>query len=141
MIDTQHTPTEGEMHTPMEQHAPDIAPLSPSTDSAQPVILPKKRLPTNVYIIGGILLVAIFISAGLYIQSTQQAPQTPAAAPTPIVVITPTPILAPSRISSSSAFIAFQNAVASLSGKINSFTILDSTLTPPILNTDLGLSP
>lgn len=141
MTDTPNIQPLPDSSAPMEHNAPDITPVAPPDTAPQIQTEAKRILPKNIYIAGGVLLVAILITAILYIKSTLQAPAAPVAVPTPIIVITPTPMRMPSRIASSSAFVTYQNAVASLSGTINAFTILDSTLTPPVLNTDLGLSP
>lgn len=92
--------------------------------------------------VGGIIFAVLFTAiAFLYVRSMQPAQISVSPTPTPVPIATPTPIRTPSRISTSSAFMNFQGAVASLSASLNGFDVSDTTLTPPVLVTDLGLTP
>lgn len=118
----------------------DIA-SDPVTPTAPAAPQGKRRLPNHILVVAGIFLMAILITAVFYVRSLQQTPiavtPTPIEAPPP----TPTPIRTPSRLASTSAFMSFQSAVSSLSAGLQILNINDPSFTPPILNTDLGLSP
>lgn len=111
----------------------------PAPLPAEPLPTPaKKRLP-----LVPILVAVIFVAAALilYLRLSQQQ-----SAP-PVAQISPTPIpnpTQPSRLSlvaTTSAFISFDSALASLSASINAFTLSDGTLAPPTLDIELGLTP
>lgn len=54
--------------------------------------------------------------------------------PTP----TPTPVRILSTIATQSAFINFENTIASLSSQLNNYVVDDPSLSPPVLDLPLG---
>ena len=113
-----------------------IQPIVPPPSPA-----PRKKFPRNVLFIDGILLLIILVPAVLYVKSSRESPITQLPVPTPLPAVSPTPLRVLSRVASSSAFAAYHSAVVTLSNSLNAFNLQDATLTPPILNTDLGLIP
>lgn len=113
--------------------APVLAPENPVTPAP-----PKKRPPVLVFIaiFLGVVVLSVIITV---VQNQSRSPETNPTI-TPTVRVTPTPVFAVSKIATDSAFIVFHNAVASLSATLSQFSILDPSLTPPVLNTDLGLT-
>lgn len=133
-------------------------PASPITES--PATTPSAELPTEHTVsyapknmqksvgswmfikIAGVIFAVFFVAVAiLYVHSLSPSQMSVTPTPTPQPLPTPTPIRTPSRISTSSAFMNFQGAVASLSASLNGFDVSDTTLTPPVLVTDLGLTP
>lgn len=102
-----------------------------------PVAKPSKR----VFVVGGILFFIVVLSTLVFMKSQVNSRKVVVPSPTPFEIITPTPLRKPSFIASSSAFMQFTDEVASFSARINSFTMQDATLTPPIFDTAIEIAP
>lgn len=117
-------------------------PNAPQEPTAQPVTPPvpvtSKRNPIIIALIIGI---SIIIAMILFIQSNRSTVSQQQVAVTPTIAPSPTPPQNLSRISTTSAFRAFSEEVASFSAIINSFPLQDGTLTPPVLDTELEFTP
>lgn len=105
-----------------------------------PVAEPAKKW-NKVYLgAGGIAL--LMLTGVVYLLASRsaspEAPDQPAAQPTPLA--TATPVQQVSAISTSSAFLTFTENIASLSAKVNAFSIQDGALTPPALDLEIGFS-
>ena len=118
-----------------DEVAPEQPLVVPPEPEPQPV---RKTIPKSAWLIGGAILIGLFITAALYMRYNSEASQPAAATPTPTVIPSPTPQQNLSPIATTSAFAAFQTAVASLSGAVKSFSVTDPTLNPPILNTTVN---
>lgn len=128
------------------QSTPEVTnsvPTNPQTPAAIPVAGTPQKYSITKYlpIIGVVLLLAILVVTALYIWSLRSTPVTQAPEPTPIPAATPTPMRVLSKVATTSAFAIFENSVASLSATLNAFNFQDGTLTPPVLELDLGLTP
>lgn len=124
--------TDGAPPPPLQQDAP--------ASASQGVLPPTTWLSKPIAIAGIVLGLAILLTAVLYATSTTKDPVSQIPDPTPLALATPTPMRKFTQIASTSAFISFQASVASLSADINGFILQDSTLTPPVIDGDLGLS-
>lgn len=89
----------------------------------------KKKIP---YIIGIVILVSIIIFSIMISRINSGNDE---------IIITPTPSIAPevSEIASASAFMIWNQEVASLSGLLEGYNLQDSTLATPQLEVDLEL--
>jgi hypothetical protein len=105
--------------------------------------MPQANLPARKPLIPPWLLALLVVLAGTLVvlaatgvfSRPQTALQAPAEAlPTP----TPTPVRALSAIASQSAFLALEAAVASLSANIQALPPQDPSLSPPVLDLELG---
>lgn len=115
----------------------------PIAPQATEIALPTPEKPTGdrkklIIVISAVLGIGILLFGILYFQSLQPIEEMPST-PTPTEVPTPTPTPNVSRIATTSAFRSFSEEVASFSATLNSFTIQDSTLAPPLLDLELGL--
>ena len=120
------------------QEASTALPQAPVPPPIPPVHTSK---PNTLYlIIAGVLCVGILIVSMLYLRSSSPEKTEPVATVSPTAIPTPTPPPNISRLASTSAFIAFSEEIASFSAVLDTFTLQDSTLAPPIMDTDLGLS-
>ena len=121
-----------------ETQIPNIpqTPLEPPVAHVAPVA--SKQTPI---IIAAIIGVSIIISMMLFIQSNHNTVPTEQIPVTPTIQPSPTPPQNISRISTTSAFHAFSEEVASFSPTMNSFPLQDGTLTPPVLDTALEFTP
>lgn len=118
-----------------------VATVTPSAPPPLPMAASKPPRNNSLYIlIGGVLCLAILITGVLYARSVAPATQEVPVATTPTVLPTPTPPPNLSRIASTSAFGAFVQEIASFSATLESFTLQDSTLAPPILDLELNLT-
>ncbi len=115
---------------------PEVTP-TPAAPAPMPP-QPKKPLPKNFVIVGAVVFV-ILIVVLVYLQALQNKPVAQLPAPTPAPLATPTPMRILTPIATTSAFMSFHESVASLSATINGFSFVDGTLTPPVLDLDLGL--
>lgn len=142
MIDTQKPPAP-QVPTSPAPSVP-VAPMEGSVASAAttpPASPPKKPgLPKNtILLIGGILLLSLVVFSFLFLQSNQTQQSAEPEEIVPTEVLTPTPLPNLSRISTTSAFRAFREEVASFSAVLNTFTLQDPAFTPPVFETELGL--
>lgn len=121
---------------------PPIPPTVPPEPAPAPMPqaganLPKKPLvPMWVLALLVVLAGTLAVLAATGVFSRQQtAVETPSEAPpTP----TPTPVRALSAIASQSAFLALEAQVASLSTNIQALPAQDPSLSPPVLDLELG---
>lgn len=130
---------------------PVSSPSPESVHTAEPVAPPPTTPPTaanrgfdirnNKLLMGvaGVIALGILIFGFLYVRSSMPAKVEAPVAITPTEIPTPTPQPNLSRISTTSAFLSYVEDVASFSGIINSFTLQDATLAPPILDIELEL--
>ncbi len=127
-----------------QQQAPEPTPtVQPSLSSltTPPTAPPKAKKGNVLYIVvGAILFVGIAVFGLLYAQSAAPTTSAPPVAVTPTQIPTPTPPPNVSRIATTTAFMAFKEEIASFSATLNSFSLQDSTLAPPILDLELNLS-
>ncbi|HLD24381.1 MAG TPA: hypothetical protein VJB96_00475 [Patescibacteria group bacterium] len=137
--------TENDM-TPSSPGAPQATEINPALhptqtpDSDPPASgKPSADRKKRIILIGGLVTVGALLFGFLYFSSMQPRDETPAT-PTPTEMPTPTPTPNVSRIATTSAFAAYSAEIASFSATVNSFTLQDSTLAPPILDLDLGLN-
>lgn len=100
-----------------------------------PVINGKPGKPKTL--IAAIIAVALGTLIVLAYQPIKGIQTVVAPTPTPISQATPTPIRAVSAIATQSAFLSLESSIASLSSSIQAFTVLDPSLTPPILDLTL----
>lgn len=85
-------------------------------------------------------IIAIFLVGSLIFNSTQVTkPAMMTSTPTPTIILTPTPQRTPSAIASQSAFQTLDASVQSLANDLNTLTIQNSSLSPPVLDLVLGL--
>jgi len=131
---------------------PEIPQSTPETtaqteNAFQPVIQPSVEKPYTekpksklVPILLGIAVVLLGGIYGLLVSQIQKPDKTqPAVTPTPVAepsIATTQPL---SGIATSSAFMALEQSVASLSSAINALNVSDTTLNPPALDLPLGL--
>lgn len=133
------------MNDPNVPTAPDPSPHIPQQDQPpqtpqQPVSpAPRSRIPIGKpwLILASVLgfLVMLMVVLSVFRQGDAPA-QTDISPPPPVPTQPPRP---QSAVASTSAFADFSEAVASLSAEINGFVLNDAELTPPILDTGLGL--
>lgn len=79
----------------------------------------------------GILVFVVF-------QQLRAKPPIVQVAPTPTHTPSPTPLRQLSQLASQSGFLSLEQEVASLSAKINSYSVQDPSLSPPELTLPLG---
>lgn len=153
-MDEQIPTTPQRIVPPPAQPEPTPAPVAtttppPQTPAPQPVPQPQSTTPppthkqsssTLYLIIAGVLCLGILITSMLYLRTSTKPAEVPIVAVTPTVMPTPTPPPNISRIASTSAFAAYAQEIASFSAVLDAFTLQDSTLAPPIMDTDLELS-
>jgi len=117
----------------------DVQTEPPVPEPAPPIPQPDKR-PVPVWLIG---LVAIVLGSAVLFAITQPLrtakPVTPSDK-TNQTAPTPTPIRNLSTIATQSAFVTFDQSVASLSGVIRAYNIQDPSLSPPVLSLPLGFA-
>lgn len=104
---------------------------------------PVQKIPITWEKIIPLVLACLAILTGIGVFITIQRINNRAFEPTPItIVVTPTPSPTPIRnvtnLSTSSAYMAFNDSVASLSTKIQEFEKDDPSLSPPSLVLPLG---
>jgi hypothetical protein len=127
------------------QSAPQITPnpavpSQPTPEAAAPPSTPKGPISSKLLlVVGSVFVLGIFIFGFLYVQSMRPATQEPAPAITPTEAPTPTPPPNLSRVATTSAFGAFGEEIASYAATLDAFSLQDSTLSPPILDLELGL--
>lgn len=122
----------------------------PLSDSPNPIPVPQQDVPSTLplkrkfpilYIaIAVFFVLGISVSSLLFIQTANTKNETPLPTGSPTVTLFPSPPSNLSSIASTSAFATFTQEIASFSSILDSFTIQDSTLTPPLMDTDLELS-
>lgn len=143
-MDEQQPPQAAPIIPPPAATPPVAAPVAAAlsaTPTPPPVATSKPPRNNKLYIlIGGVLCLAILITGVLYARSTVPTTEEVPVAVTPTVLPTPTPPPNLSRIASTSAFGAFVQEIASFSATLESFTLQDSTLAPPILDLELNLT-
>lgn len=123
----------------MDEH---ISETTSPTTPEQPVITPVAAPPVEApkppraskALIAGITIALIILVAGVAIamQVSQQNQVATTPTPTPIAP-TPTPIRVLSKFATESAFVSFEESVASLSAVIAGYPITDPSLSPPTL--------
>lgn len=123
------------------QDAPQVQPQMPPAPEKAPPPVGKSDTNRPIIITAVILGIGILLFAFLYVKSSMQPKEEALVRPTPTIIPTPTPPPNLSRISTTSAFISYSEEVASFSAILNGFTLQDSTLTPPVLDVELNLSP
>lgn len=135
----------------VEPSAPVSVPSPVPIAATEPVALPPTTPPAatnkgfdirnNKLLMGiaGVIALGILIFGFLYVRSAAPANVEAPVAITPTQIPTPTPQPNLSRISTTSAFLSYVDEVASFSGIINSFSLQDATLVPPILDIELEL--
>lgn len=118
-------------------------PSVPEVPAEQPVTLPVRQAASkrNPVIIALIIGISIIVATILFIRSNRGTVSPQQVMITPTIAVSPTPPQNVSRISTTSAFAAFSEEVASFSAIINSFPLQDGTLTPPVLDTELEFTP
>lgn len=114
----------------------EVPPVLTTQSAPQKQNFTSKRLLLIVTVLLGSALVVVTI---LYMRSLQSKEE-PLFTPTPTAPPTPTPTPNVSRIATTSAFAAYSEEIASFSATLNSFTLQDSTLAPPILDLNIGLN-
>lgn len=118
-----------------------VAQPSLSSLATPPATPPKAKSVNPLYlVIGAVLCVGIVVFGILYARSTTPTTSAPPVAVTPTEIPTPTPPPNVSQIATTTAFIAFKEEIASFSATLNTFSLLDSTLAPPILDLELNLT-
>lgn len=94
----------------------------------------------KLILILGIALLLSIIAIGILSMQRVKPDAVVLSNPTPIEMSTPTPTPNVSNIATTSAFAAYSQEIASFSATINTFSLQDSTLAPPILDLNLGLT-
>lgn len=115
------------------------APIAPAGAAPAPPSKPPHNNRTYI-LIGTLLCLAILIAGVLYARSSVPVKEEAPVAVTPTALPTPTPPPNLSRMATTSAFAAYSQEIASFSATLDSFTLQDSTLAPPILDLELNLS-
>lgn len=91
-------------------------------------------------IVGTIVLIAIIGGATWFF--TKAKPESgPSQTEAPARTPSPTPIRNVSPVATTSAFLALEQSISTLSANIAATNADDPTLTPPIIELDLGLTP
>ncbi len=134
------------MDTDTQTPIPTVPTTQPE-ETFQPVIQPSVEKPYTekpksklMPILMGIAVVLLGGIYGLLISRIQKPTETqPAATPTPVAEPSITTMQPLSAVATTSAFIALENSVASLSSAINALNVSDTTLNPPTLDLPLGL--
>ena len=96
----------------------------------------QKKNVLPVLLIFALIFIVVFMMLLRTVAPNQTAGP---AAPTPTTQIFPTPAPVLSAIATTSAFMAFDEDVASLSAIVNAFSFDDTTLVAPVVDTDLGI--
>lgn len=139
-ITTTPQPVVTEQHASMPVTPSPVVQQPPAAPPAAPAVPPTKQKMNTMYlIIAGILCVGILITSMLYLRTTTKPTQVQPVSATPTISPTPTPPPNISKIATTSAFAAYSQEIASFSATLDSFTLQDSSLTPPLMATDLGL--
>lgn len=133
------------MQTPVEAPntpvlPPVVTPPPANMPQQQPVSPPSSAFPPQVIVIG--IAAVVFIILGV-IGLTAFKPQKIVVTPTPTPstpIATPTPARTLSPLATQSAFLLFEQSVASLSAGIAAYNVQDQSLTPPVLVLPLGFS-
>ena len=100
---------------------------------------PSGSIQTPWWAIGfTILLIGALAGAVWFFTKAKPAP-TPNQVEAPILSPTPTPVRSASPVATTSAFLALEQSVASLATALGATSGDDPTLTPPIIELDLGL--
>lgn len=118
---------------PMQQ------PPSPAPAAVPPPAPGKPKMNSTHLVIAGVLCLGILITSMLYLRTSAKPAPVQTISVTPTMSPTPTPPPHISKIATTSAFAAYSQEVASFSATLDSFTLQDSSLTPPLMDTDLGL--
>lgn len=112
-------------------------PMPPPAPVNQPPPVPRPSL--NLWLVAAVVVVAgIFVLIAVTattVANRRQTPQLPTASLTP----SPTPTRNLSPLATQSAFLKLEQAVASLSASIGSYSPQDPSLSPPTLDLPLGL--
>jgi hypothetical protein len=106
--------------------------VTPAPKPTKP-LLPTWLIAAVVVVVGSI---AVLWAVGVFSRGEQLTPTTAELVPTP----TPTPIRTPSALATQSAFLAFEEAVASLSAHIQALPVSDPSLAPPTIELELGFN-
>lgn len=121
-------------------------PLAPTTPAQNASVLPtaeepvKQRKPFLVTVMLALMVIFLGTAALLGLrQFTRPEPETMTPSTT-LPAATVTPLHSLSAIASTSAFLSFEQAVASLSAAIETVNLNDPSLSPPVVELSLGLS-
>lgn len=143
MDEPKEAPVAAPITTPSPQVAPQDPPVSQTPLISTPAQTPPQQKPQQMnklfLIIGTLLCLGVVVVGLLYARSITPAKEEAQVEVTPTVIPTPTPPPNISRIATTSAFAAFSQEIASFSAILESFTLQDSTLAPPILDLELNL--
>ena len=121
-----------------------IPPLAGGLPSAPPPPMPPitpitllSRLKSPYGVIAAILVVLV-IGSLVFITARKPAPAPIVPTPTPTPMPTPTPVRQPSSIATQSAFLSLEASVSTLANDLNTLTLQDPSLSPPVLDLPLG---
>ncbi|OGG23637.1 hypothetical protein A3A79_00310 [Candidatus Gottesmanbacteria bacterium RIFCSPLOWO2_01_FULL_43_11b] len=92
--------------------------------------VPKKSEVPKIVIISSLVLLAVTIIAIGVVSWSQSQREIAQPTPTPVPP-TPTPVRILSKVATESAFMQFEESTASLSALMSGYTIIDSTLSLP----------
>ncbi len=139
-VETPMTPqplAEAQPVTPPQQVRSDVPVGIPTVSSGPPR---SNAFPPQIIIIGVAAVILIILGV---VGLTAFKPQNIVVAPTPtpsVPVATPTPARTLSPLATQSAFLLFEQSVASLSAGVAAYNVQDQSLTPPVLVLPLGFS-
>ncbi len=119
--------------TPPPPPAP--APINPTLPIPASTLLARLKSPYGL--IAGILFFLI-IGSLIFATTRKPVPVPIVPTPTPTLMPTPTPVRQPSAIATQSAFLSLEASVSVLISDLNTLTLQDPSLSPPVLNLPLG---
>ncbi len=116
-----------------------VPPVEPTAATPAPAPQTPTRSPATIIaiILGALLVISIIAGLTLYRQKANTMVVAPTSTPEALI---PTPTPALSQIAGLPAFVQLEQALATLSAAIATYTPQDETLTPPTLVLPLGFS-
>lgn len=89
-------------------------------------------------IVAAIIVTVLLVAMGI-VQLTQRPSVVAIPTPTPTIPSSPTPIRTLSPIATTSAFLTLDSSVASYAATVKAYNTSDPSLSPPVLDLNLGL--
>ena len=121
--------------TPPLTSGPPPAPPPPMPPITPIALLDRLKSPYGLT--AGILLLLV-IGSLIFATTRKPVPVPIVPTPTPPLMPTPTPVRQPSAIATQSAFLSLEASVSVLISDLNTLTLQDPSLSPPVLDLPLG---
>lgn len=127
------------MDTQQPNLQPTMPPASQTTPAPSPVVIPKPPPQIPTWAIAIVVVVMGFLAVFGVGKVIQKPAIVTVPTPTPTISPVPTPIRTLSPFATTSAFMQLDASVTSFSTAIKAYNTSDPSLSPPVLDLNLGL--